>query len=424
MTYATFHKARKSPLIFSDRLVLLSLVVALIYLAVNPAGMSGLRLDMHTATKHIPMFILLAGALLSFLGDTFSVSNRTHPSVLRVTWPLALEALLLTLGGGYLRFYEHNTQSFLFMGWYMLLFVPVAGWLVRSPTPLLAVRSAMLWILAISLFMGLLQLPFRHLAPFHELEFLFIPSMLYYVFSARKSRTAYAGLGLMIVFSIFSDKNTGYLVGLICLAYLLWFKGLPWLRQVSPFSRILSSYVATVLGLSGIGGLAYLVVHRKTYLPSGNPQYRLHTYAMMLKRFTKSPLWGNLYTDSSVEHFTLFNTGRGNNILPAHSGILDILGNGGLLGISLWFFGLLAIAVFVYRNVLSPKLKPTPYLPYAHALSAMSLGAIMTYAFNPLLLEPDKAFLVWFPLGLLLGIALIQRESNRAKVDSNGTSKN
>lgn len=403
-------------MIFSDRLVLLSLVVALIYLAVNPAGLSGLHLDMHTATKHIPMFILLAGSLLSFLGTVFTSPSQIHPSVLRVAWPLALEALLLTLGGGYLRFYEHNTQSFLFMGWYMLLFVPVAGWLVRSPNPLVAVRVAMLWILAASLFMGLLQLPFRHLAPFHELEFLFIPSMLYYVFAAKRAWTAQAGFVLMIVFSIFSDKNTGYLVGLICLAYLLWFKGLPWLRRVSPFSRILSSYVATVLGLFALGGLAFIVVHRKTYLPSGNPQYRLHTYALMVKRFTKSPLWGNLYTDSSVEHFTLFSTGRAHNILPTHSGILDILGNGGVLGISLWFFGVVAIAVFVYRNVLSPKLQPTPYLPYAHALSAMSLAAVMAYAFNPLLLEPDKAFMVWFPLGLLLGIGLIQRESRKGKV--------
>lgn len=36
----------------------------------------------------------------------------------------------------------------------------------------------------------------------------------------------------------------------------------------------------------------------------------------------------------------------------------------------------------------------------------MSLTTIVVYAFNPILLQPDKAFLVWGQFGMLLGVAL------------------
>ena len=36
----------------------------------------------------------------------------------------------------------------------------------------------------------------------------------------------------------------------------------------------------------------------------------------------------------------------------------------------------------------------------------MSLTGILVYAFNPILLQPVKALLLWAQLGMLLGIAL------------------
>lgn len=410
---ATLVSRSRSALLFSDRLALAGFALALLFLAIHPSGVGGIAFDMFTATKHIPMFILVTGILLTFVGRGLEMRPPPVPGVGRIAWPLALVAFLITVGGAYLRFFRHDNQSFLFMGWYMLLFLPVAAWLVRSADPLRAVRIATLWIVSVSLFMGLFQIPYRTYAPFHELEFLFIPAMTYYLFAARKKTTLLAGLVLLTLWTVFSDKNTGYLAGLVSGAYLLWFKGLPWFRQRAPFARILTAYVTTLLGIAIILAAAFLLIYRNSYLPSGNPEYRMHTYEMMLGRFHESPLWGNLYTVPSVDRFTLFNTGRGNNELPTHSGILDILGNGGLLGISLWFFGLAAIGVVAYRHVLSPRLPPTPYTPYAHTLAAISLAAIMTYGFNPILLEPVKALTVWFPLGLLLGIAAIARNTRK-----------
>ena len=36
----------------------------------------------------------------------------------------------------------------------------------------------------------------------------------------------------------------------------------------------------------------------------------------------------------------------------------------------------------------------------------VSLAAIATYAFNPIMLKPDMAYLIWLSLGFLLGLAL------------------
>jgi hypothetical protein len=36
----------------------------------------------------------------------------------------------------------------------------------------------------------------------------------------------------------------------------------------------------------------------------------------------------------------------------------------------------------------------------------MSLASIVVYAFNPILLQPAKSFLMWSQFGMLLGIAL------------------
>jgi hypothetical protein len=48
----------------------------------------------------------------------------------------------------------------------------------------------------------------------------------------------------------------------------------------------------------------------------------------------------------------------------------------------------------------------------------MSLASIVVYAFNPILLQPAKSFLMWGQLGMLLGIALHLANTN---VEKTGT---
>jgi hypothetical protein len=46
----------------------------------------------------------------------------------------------------------------------------------------------------------------------------------------------------------------------------------------------------------------------------------------------------------------------------------------------------------------------------AHALACMTLTGALVYAFNPILLQPDRALLLWCNTGLLLGMALCHRQ--------------
>ena len=66
------------------------------------------------------------------------------------------------------------------------------------------------------------------------------------------------------------------------------------------------------------------------------------------------------------------------------------------------------IARAAVRGPLAPRCLGEPAAPYAHALAMISIAGVATYSFNPILLQPPMAFLLWTCLGLLLGAALAQ----------------
>jgi O-antigen ligase len=152
--------------------------------------------------------------------------------------------------------------------------------------------------------------------------------------------------------------------------------------------------------------LAYLAFRGSPGLPSGNLGYRLYTYATALGRFSESPLWGTFFTAEATEKFTLYSIGIAGNVLPTHSDILDLLAQGGCIALLLWALGLARIARIAFRSLLHPGFLDHRWAPYAHALALMSLAGIVTYAFNPILLQPAMAYLLWTNLGLLLGLSL------------------
>jgi O-antigen ligase len=125
-----------------------------------------------------------------------------------------------------------------------------------------------------------------------------------------------------------------------------------------------------------------------------------------LDRFIESPLWGTLFAAESVEKFSLYSIGIAGNVLPTHSDVMDLLAHGGILAVLLWAIGLGRIAWLAATTVLRARALDDPWAPYAHALAMMSLAGVITYAFNPILLKPSMAYLLWTNLGLLLGISL------------------
>jgi O-antigen ligase len=203
-----------------------------------------------------------------------------------------------------------------------------------------------------------------------------------------------------------SHKYTSYLVAALTAAYLAVFIWVPRLARGDALGWLSAVYWGA-LGFLATGAAAIAYAMRGgTDQPTGNLDFRLHTYQAAWDRFLDSPLWGNFYAREATEKFRLFDIGIAHNVLPTHSDLLDLLANGGLLGFGLCALGVLAIAAVAWRGALRPGLIERPEARYAHALALLSLAAIVTCAFNPILLQPPMAALAWSNLGMLLGLSL------------------
>jgi hypothetical protein len=56
----------------------------------------------------------------------------------------------------------------------------------------------------------------------------------------------------------------------------------------------------------------------------------------------------------------------------------------------------------------------------AHAFACMSICGVLVYAFNPVMLQPPKAMLLWTHAGFLLGIALYVQAQARTGAPPGG----
>jgi hypothetical protein len=208
-------------------------------------------------------------------------------------------------------------------------------------------------------------------------------------------------------------KNTGYLTGMLVVVYLLRFYAWPRWSLQERVRRATMVYWTAIALLVCTALIAFLVINRTDYLPSGSPGFRLLTYQRAWQHFHASPLWGNWFTAPGSEKFTGFDTGVSNNILPTHSDVLDLLANGGVMAIVLWLWALWRVARLAYGTVLRPEWASDPLAPYAHMLAHSSIAGVVTYSFNPIFLQPGKALLLWANFGLLAGISLIVKHRQR-----------
>jgi hypothetical protein len=360
--------------------------------------------------KHLPLLFGVAALGWVILGRALfprAPEKEGHTHVFRPFIPLLLLAAMIITGGGWARFMMDTQNSFLVAGVYCLAAPLAAVILMHSSDPARWLRTYFGFLIAASTAVFvLLAMNYGVRQIYHELEFLFPPLAVLAVTTAKTRTGKMVGVIYFLLLAALFKKNTGYLIGLLVAAYLAVLYLWPmWQRHKDVLRRAVLLYgIAAVAALCALL-IAYLFLNREQYLPSGNPAFRLVTYERAWLRFLESPLWGNFFTGPAAERFTAFDTGVSNNILPTHSDLLDILAHGGLLGAALWIWAMAKIC----RATLSAlqASAQSALLPYIHTLACMSLGAIVTYAFNPILLQPGKALLLWSHLGLMVGAALL-----------------
>jgi hypothetical protein len=395
-------------LLWTDYGFLLGIAIAAL-VTTDPLGWG---LAGHALVKHLALLVALPATGLALLLRPAVPRARTADPVrplaapLAVAWPLALFALLAAGGGAYARFALGAGTTFLNYGLYVAMMFCAAAMVLQCDAPLALLRGYLAILLAAALAMSALLIAFAGVRQvYHEQIFLVIPMAALFFAGRAPALARWGAAAYFLLMAWFSHKYTSYLVAALSAGYLALFVWLPRLPRGDPLGRAAVIYWGALAFLAaGAAALAYSL--RSGELPTGNVDFRMHTYGAAWERFLDSPLVGSWFAREAAEKFTLFDVGIAGNILPTHSDVLDLLANGGLLGFGLCAAGILAIAVLAWRRVLRPALIERPEARYAHTLALLSLAAILTCAFNPILLQPPMAALAWSNLGMLLGLSL------------------
>ena len=382
-------------------------VVAAAVVVVDPLE---LRLAAETVVKHLALAIALPAIVLTFAGFGLRVpgSGSAGMALLgRVLWPLLLLATLVLAGSLHARFVQGIQQTFLNVGLYMLLTYGAAAMVLRSDAPEALLRAYFRILLAAAAVMGAYLIAnYGVRQVYHEQIFLVIPLAALFYAQRDRGLVRWAGCGFFLAMAWLSQKYTSYLIGALTVAYIALLIAVPSVTPRPGARRTALFYWLFVLGGTAAALFAWLGSRGALDLPTGNVDYRMETYGAAWDRFLDSPLWGTVFATEAVEKFTLYSIRGSGNVLPSHSDVLDLLANGGILATVLWTWALARIARVVHANLLEPQQLDRSWAPYAHALAVMSAAGVVTYAFNPILLQPAMAFLLWTNLGMLVGLAL------------------
>ena len=359
--------------------------------------------------KHLALAVSVPAIALTLLGSGLRLAREgdRNGGPARLLWPLLLLGAIITAGGLQARFGEGIQNSFLNVGLYIFAAYGAAIMVCRSDDPEGLVRGHMRILLAGAWVMGAyLFAAYGQRQVYHEQIFLVVPMAAFYFALRRGAFLRWVGCLFFLATAWASAKYTAYLTGAMTAAYVAFAIAVPRAVPTWGLRRVTITYWFWLVGGLAVLVFVFLGINGMIELPSGNVSYRGYTYELAWSRFLDSPLWGTLFAVEAVGKFTLYSVGDTNNMLATHSDLLDILANGGLIGVALLAYGLARVARRAYRNLLEPRFLDRPWAPQAHALAVMSAAGVVTYTFNPILLQPSMAYLLWTNLGLLAGLAL------------------
>ncbi len=401
-------KTHKPKLVMTDYFFLFGMWLVILW-ALDPFD---LRLDfLGAGIKHFPLVFMSSVYFLVFISGVL-FKKRTLSTTLKeidensnfnlIIWTFAL---FVTIGSLYARFASGIENGFLTMGLYAMT-APLTAWFIkRTSYPVALIKIIVFIYLFWALVSILMQvIKFGGAAVFHAREHLALASLAVLYFLA-KSKKAKFTVAVFIAAAAFSgQKNTAYLVALLLFTFFFIVSGISYAKIIKDgFMRWMFWFRAFVIAFVAIAstGLAYLYV--KSTLPTGNPEYRLHTYENAWNKFLSSPIWGNGYTRAATEEFDLFTVASSTQVLPTHSDPLDIIANGGLIGILLWASVFVVLLRRWFTLAFSPeRLIEQSLLPYLHAFLCLVYTGVLVCAFNPILNSPNNAWAFWAPVGILM----------------------
>lgn len=372
--------------------------------------------------KYISLIIGLLAGIFAFVAVSLRGSRlpAEMTRALKAGIPLFCFAGLVLLGSAYSRFSSGLQESFLSVG------LSIAGF----PLAILFFHGCLQGARVINVFLGVLLASCVYIVPmivmkhlqggqaFHTEIFLVIPLCVYYFLKLRSRTLGWGVLLLMVATAFVLQKNLGYLMLGGSLVYLtaIHFKRFPY--RVSSIGSFMVATLMVLFALVLAAALAFLLIKREEYLPSGNVEVRVEVYTYAINQFLASPTWGDLFSGSSLVYLK----GRevlGNTHVTTHSDWLDVLSHGGMLGTALY---VLAHAIPLKRAMaILRKADLSTDVNTLHGLLAISLGGIVVGMFVSLFTSPPVATLYWFNLGLISALTA-RIESSLCSVANPGQS--
>lgn len=400
-------KLSDSSLVMSDYWFLFGMWVV-IFWAIDPFDA---KFDVRPLIKHFPVFVIAPAFVLSFMGavlfGNFKHKNKAGSGGPYPWLSIIPFAFFVIAGSIAARFVYKIENTFLTMGLYALA-APVTIWfIVRAGNSALLVRRLLqIYIFWSLIAIGMQAAYFAKRDVFHPKEHLVLGSLTMLFFLSKNNFAKAFSLLFIGATAIVAHKNTAYLTALLIYAYIF----LVWV--VVHWRTILDGMKRTAFGIKvgifmviGAGVVLLAYTQRGTSQPSGNPEYRLATYAKAWEKFLHSPIWGNGFSGAATEKFDKYTVAVSTQVLPTHSDPLDILAGGGVIGFVFWFAFFIGLARSWYACV---KRSGDPvaekFLPYIHTLYCMVFTGALVCMFNPILNAPNLAWSFWAAGGALLAL--------------------
>jgi hypothetical protein len=351
--------------------------------------------------KHLPLVAFVLAMCLHSIGLAVRRDGAVYTQGLRrALWPLLLLGVFAVAGSLYARIEYHQEDTFLTLGLYLLFMPAFFLWGRDEANGSTVVRPLMrvwLWIAVAAIVGSVVQL--ENEKPLHESEFLVLPVFLYWNLVSADARMRWTAILALIVGSVLTGKITGYVIGLTGVLYVF---GLSVWHTPSVKWRGVIYLLGGIGSISVIAAAVFAYFHFRQYMPSGNTQVRLHQYGVVYREFLDSPYWGAAYAGPSGVTFV---EGGNMMIIPTHSDVLDLLREGGCIGFALWLTGMIrAIGLLARRKTQTRDAKA-----FLRTMVFWVLSTVFSYSFNPLLLKPPQAFVIWGLLAVGLSVATDRR---------------
>jgi hypothetical protein len=398
----------KAPLYWTDAVMLGALMLALAFV-IDPF----LHLERIALTKHLPLVIGCFALTMTLVGASLSPGRdrtRRASGVAQAAMPFLLLATWIIAGSLYARFADHINDTFLTVGLYMLVLPGIAVFIAASPARWRVVGVYMRALSVAAAFMILVMIA-EHVTSggaYHELEYLVVPVGVFYAMRPRGGRLNICLAAFFLLGGLTFLKLTGFMALGIALAY-LWIVDWRFRFRDDMKFRFWAICCVSAAVLLGAGIAAAIMSRPDKVVPDGNPGYRLVTYQNAIHRFLDSPIYGTSFDAPATSRFTAFDISAAHGELATHSDLLDLAANGGLLALGLLLWANVRVLRYARQTLFAGGVTDD-MVAAAHALACMTLTGALVYAFNPILLQPDRALLLWCNTGLLLGMALCHRQ--------------